>query len=64
MSSDITQPAADERRDYVMNELIKYGQYESEDGRELDELPLPDLEWLHINVKCKFGREMSFEEGE
>ncbi|WP_339235379.1 Fur-regulated basic protein FbpA [Bacillus sp. FSL K6-1012] len=64
MSSEITQPAADERRDYVMNELIKYGQYESEDGRELDELPLPDLEWLHINVKCKFGREMSFEEGE
>ncbi|GEK27435.1 hypothetical protein BSU04nite_38240 [Bacillus spizizenii] len=64
MSSDITQPVTDERRDYVMNELIKYGQYESEDGRELDELSLPDLEWLHINVKCKFGREMSFEEGD
>ncbi|AUS12405.1 Fur-regulated basic protein FbpA [Bacillus subtilis] len=64
MSSDITQPAAYDRRDYVMNELIKYGQYESEDGRELDELSLPDLEWLHINVKCKFGREMSFEEGD
>ncbi|MGW6365489.1 Fur-regulated basic protein FbpA [Bacillus subtilis] len=64
MSSDMTQPATDERRNYVMNELIKYGQYESEDGRELDELTLPDLEWLHIIVKCKFGREMSFEEGD
>ncbi|XAK57510.1 Fur-regulated basic protein FbpA [Bacillus inaquosorum] len=64
MSSDMTQPATDERRNYVMNELIKYGQYESEDGRELDELSLSDLEWLHINVKCKFGREMSFEEGD
>ncbi|MEW5069684.1 Fur-regulated basic protein FbpA [Bacillus subtilis] len=64
MSSDMTQPATDERRNYVMNELIKYGQYESEDGRELDELSLPDLERLHINVKCKFGREMSSEEGD
>ncbi len=64
MPSDITQLATNERRDYVMNELIKYGQYESEDGRELDELSLPDLEWLHINVKCRFGREMSFEEGD
>ncbi|MDG0768218.1 Fur-regulated basic protein FbpA [Bacillus halotolerans] len=64
MSSDMTQPATDERRNYVMNELIKYGQYESEDGQQLYELPLPELERLHINVKCKFGREMSFEEGD
>ncbi|MCY8420263.1 Fur-regulated basic protein FbpA [Bacillus inaquosorum] len=64
MSSDITQPAAYERREFLTNELIKYGQYESEDGQQLYELSLPELERLHIKVKCKFGREMSFEEGD
>ncbi|MCY8284928.1 Fur-regulated basic protein FbpA [Bacillus inaquosorum] len=64
MPSNVMKTAIDERQEFLTNELIKYGQYESEDGRELYELPLPDLEWLHINVKCKFGREMSFEEGD
>ncbi|ASZ59910.1 MULTISPECIES: Fur-regulated basic protein FbpA [Bacillus] len=64
MPSDVIQTTSEERREFLTNELIKYGQYESEDGRELDELSLLDLERLHINVKCKFGREMSFEEGD
>ncbi|MGG4419198.1 Fur-regulated basic protein FbpA [Bacillus subtilis] len=64
MPSNVMTTAIDERQEFLTNELIKYGQYESEDGQQLYELSLPELERLHINVKCKFGREMSFEEGD
>nr|WGE04595.1 Fur-regulated basic protein FbpA [Bacillus subtilis] len=64
MPSDITQTATDERREFLTNELIKYGQYESEDGQQLYELPL--LNWsgyiLTLNVslvvKCPSRREI------
>ncbi|ARC68710.1 hypothetical protein B34_01268 [Bacillus licheniformis] len=59
-----TMTAASERQDYLIHELIRYGQYESDDGRQLYELPLAELERLHIKVKCNFGRKMSCEAGD
>jgi len=59
-----TITAVSERQDYLIHELIRYGQYESDDGRQLYELPLVELERLHIKVKCDFGRKMSCEAGD
>ena len=59
-----TITAVSERQDYLIHELIRYGQYESDDGRQLYELPIVELERLHIKVKCDFGRKMSCEAGE
>ncbi|MED2976618.1 Fur-regulated basic protein FbpA [Bacillus swezeyi] len=56
--------AASERQDYLIHELIRYGQYESDDGRQLYELSLAELERLHIKVKSDFGRKMSYEAGD
>ncbi|MCY7789815.1 Fur-regulated basic protein FbpA [Bacillus haynesii] len=59
-----TITAVSERQDYLIHELIRYGQYESDDGRQLYELSLAELERLHIKVKCDFGRKMSCEAGD
>ncbi|WP_094777458.1 Fur-regulated basic protein FbpA [Bacillus haynesii] len=64
MSEKLTTDTASERQDYLIHELIRYGQYESDDGRQLYELPLAELERLHIKVKCNFGRKMSCEAGD
>ncbi|MCY8378440.1 Fur-regulated basic protein FbpA [Bacillus haynesii] len=61
MSEKSTTDTASERQDYLIHELIKYGQYELDDGRQLYELSLAELERLHIKVKCDFGRKMSCE---
>ncbi|MEC1551559.1 Fur-regulated basic protein FbpA [Bacillus haynesii] len=63
----IDQSAADpvsDRHDYLIDELIRYGQYESDDGRQLYELSLAELERLHIKVKCDLGRKISSEAGD
>ncbi|WP_256860381.1 Fur-regulated basic protein FbpA [Bacillus sonorensis] len=61
MSEKSTTDIVNERQDYLIHELIRYGQYESDDGRQLYELSLAELERLHIKVKCDFGRKMSCE---
>ena len=63
----IDQSAVDpvsDRHNNLIDELIRYGQYESGDGRQLYELSLADLERLHIKVKCDLGRKMSSEAGD
>ncbi|WP_339226968.1 Fur-regulated basic protein FbpA [Bacillus sp. FSL K6-0972] len=64
MSEKSTTDTCSERHDYLIDELIRYGQYESDDGRQLYELSLAELERLHIKVKCDFGRKMSCEAGD
>ncbi|UIN45093.1 Fur-regulated basic protein FbpA [Bacillus licheniformis] len=64
MSEKSTTDTASERQDYLIHELIRYGQYEAVNGRQLYELPLAELERLHIKVKCNFGRKMSCEAGD
>jgi len=63
LSEKSTTDTGSERQDYLIHELIRYGQYESDDGRQLYELPLIELERLHIIVKSDFGRKMSGESG-
>ncbi|MEC1652026.1 Fur-regulated basic protein FbpA [Bacillus vallismortis] len=53
----------EKRREFLINELIRYG-YPIEKGEASSHLTLFDLENLTITVKCQFGREMSFEEGD
>lgn len=48
-----------ERRDFLIHELQRYGYFKTPDEKELTELNLSDLEQIHINVKCQFGKEMS-----
>ncbi|MEC0715389.1 Fur-regulated basic protein FbpA [Bacillus licheniformis] len=64
LSEKSTTDTCSERHDYLIDELIRYGQYESDDGRQLYELSLAELERLHIKVKCDFGRKMSCEAGD
>ncbi|MED2945484.1 Fur-regulated basic protein FbpA [Bacillus swezeyi] len=64
MGENSTTDAVSERQDYLIHELICYGQYESDDGRQLYELPLSELERLHIKVKSEFGRKMSYDAGD
>ncbi|WP_343839675.1 Fur-regulated basic protein FbpA [Salinibacillus aidingensis] len=50
----------EERRQYLIYELWKHG-YETTpepDGIETKDLTLTELEQIHINVKCKIGKEM------
>jgi len=64
LSEKSTTDTGSERQDYLIHELIRYGHYESDDGRQLYELPLVELERLHIKVKCNFGHKMSCEAGD
>ncbi|WP_226639289.1 Fur-regulated basic protein FbpA [Priestia flexa] len=50
------------RREHLSQELMKYGYFKAEDGRQLYELTLAELESTHITVKCKFASQL--EEGE
>lgn len=61
MSNKLRQ-AVEQRKDELKNELFKYGYFKTPDGKQLYELNLSELEQIHINVKAKFGREMSKEE--
>ncbi|MED4649922.1 Fur-regulated basic protein FbpA [Bacillus inaquosorum] len=53
----------EKRREFLINELIRYG-YPIGKGEASSHLTLFDLENFTITVKCQFGREMSFEEGD
>ncbi|MED4461831.1 Fur-regulated basic protein FbpA [Metabacillus fastidiosus] len=54
--------AVEQRKDFLINELLRYGYFDTADGRQLYEHTLTELELIHINVKCQFGREISEEE--
>ncbi|MFC0271102.1 Fur-regulated basic protein FbpA [Metabacillus herbersteinensis] len=53
----------EDRKKYLINELIKYGYTKTPDKKQLYELTPSELEQIHINVKCQFGKELSKEEG-
>ncbi|MCM3598677.1 Fur-regulated basic protein FbpA [Metabacillus idriensis] len=55
--------AVEQRKDELKSELMRYGYFKTPDGLQLYELTLTELEQIHINVKCEFGREMSKVEG-
>ncbi|KKI88643.1 hypothetical protein WQ54_31165 [Bacillus sp. SA1-12] len=54
--------AVEQRKDYLKNELLRYGYFKTPDNRQLYELTLSELEQIHINVKAQFGKEMSKDE--
>ncbi|CAG9620857.1 Fur-regulated basic protein FbpA [Sutcliffiella rhizosphaerae] len=61
MNNQATQlsRAVEQRKDYLKAELMKYGYFNTSDGKQLYELNLSELEQIHINVKSQFGKEMS-----
>jgi hypothetical protein len=54
--------AVEDRKEFLKSELMKYGYFKTPDGKQLYELTLTELEQIHINVKCQFGREISQDE--
>ncbi|WBL16419.1 Fur-regulated basic protein FbpA [Sutcliffiella sp. NC1] len=59
--STLLRQKRQERRDYLVNELMRYGYFKTPVGKQLYELNLSELEQIHINVKCRFGKEMTRE---
>ena len=53
------QKLVQERKAYIIDFLIDHEVYEAKDGRQLYELSLGELERMHIEVRCKIGRELS-----
>ncbi|PAD67306.1 hypothetical protein CHH83_19665 [Bacillus sp. 7586-K] len=53
----------EQRKDYLKNELLRYGYFKTPDNKQLYELTLTELEQIHISVKAQFGKEMSKDEG-
>jgi hypothetical protein len=52
----ILKKAVDERKDFLIDRLIRFGYTKSEDGRQLYELPLVELERLHIEMMWERGK--------
>ncbi|MCL6571724.1 MAG: Fur-regulated basic protein FbpA [Bacillus sp. (in: Bacteria)] len=49
--------AVEKRKDHIIRALIAFNYSKHEDGRQLYELPLAELERLYINMrieKCRF----------
>jgi len=51
--------AVEKRRQFLINWLINHEIYEAEDGRQLYELSLGELEHMYIAERIKIGKEMS-----
>ncbi|WP_226639736.1 Fur-regulated basic protein FbpA [Priestia flexa] len=49
----------EQRCTYLINELMRYGYFNTSTGQQLYELSLTELELLHIEVKAQFGKLMS-----
>ncbi|ANB66123.1 hypothetical protein GFC29_3861 (plasmid) [Anoxybacillus sp. B7M1] len=47
------------RRRYLISQLHQLGVYMNEQGRAISKMALPDLEILHIKIKCGIGRRIS-----
>lgn len=45
--------AVEKRKNQIIQYLIKYGYTKLEDGRQLYELPLAELERLYINMRIE-----------
>ncbi|WP_139368010.1 Fur-regulated basic protein FbpA [Priestia abyssalis] len=50
--------AVENRKNHLINQLMNYGYFKTPEGKQLYELTLTELELTHIEVKCKFGKEM------
>ncbi|HHY74062.1 MAG TPA: Fur-regulated basic protein FbpA [Bacillus bacterium] len=51
--------AVEQRRQYLIEQLLDMDYECTSDGKQLFEMSLPELEQIHINEKCRIGREMS-----
>jgi hypothetical protein len=58
----ILNKAVENRRRYLIDQLMKYGYFKTPEGKQLYELTYTELERIHIDVKCEFGKQMSFNE--
>lgn len=60
MNTNVNQlrNAVEQRKDILKSELMRYGYFKTPEGKQLYELTLSELEEIHIDVKCKFGKEM------
>ncbi|WP_078379133.1 Fur-regulated basic protein FbpA [Sutcliffiella halmapala] len=60
--STLLRQKREERKKYLIDQLMKYGYFKTNKGKQLYELNLSDLERIHIRVKCEIGRELTREE--
>jgi hypothetical protein len=56
--------AVEKRKDYIIRRLINSGYTKLENGRQLYELPLSELEYLYINFRIKRSREIQVQQVE
>ncbi|MDF2859623.1 MAG: hypothetical protein K0Q87_5474 [Neobacillus sp.] len=52
----ILRNAVEKRKTFIINRLIKFGFTKMNDGRQLYELPLTELERIHIEMMCDRGK--------
>ncbi|MDR7241378.1 MULTISPECIES: Fur-regulated basic protein FbpA [Priestia] len=52
----------DQRRNYLVKELISYGYFKALVGNQLYELSLVGLEFIHVQEKSQFGKQMNIGE--
>ncbi|APC46467.1 hypothetical protein [Aeribacillus phage AP45] len=55
----VLKEAVEKRKKFLIDWLINHEIYEAEDGRQLYELTLGELEHMYIYERCMIGREMS-----
>ena len=50
--------AAEKRKNFIIKRLLRSGYTKLEDGRQLYELPLFELERLYIDMMCDRGKDV------
>ena len=55
----VSKEAVEKRKKFLIDWLINHEIYEAEDGRQLYELSLGELEHMYIAERIKIGKEMS-----
>jgi len=55
----VPKEEVEKRRRFLIDWLINHEIYEAEDGRQLYELTLGELEHMYISERIKIGKEMS-----
>lgn len=55
----VPKEVVEKRKKFLIDWLINHEIYEAEDGRQLYELSLGELEHMYIAERIKIGREMS-----
>ncbi|MEH7490856.1 Fur-regulated basic protein FbpA [Neobacillus niacini] len=56
--------AVEKRKSRIIRDLIKTGYTKYEDGRQLYELPLAELEHLYISMRIEKCRSLPVQQGE